>query len=305
MKMPAEMKNLGGIIVPIVTPLTDEQQVDAKALAGLCERQVRAGTNAIFALGTTGEFYCLTHEQRRQVVETVVESIGGRIPVIVGISGDSTSAALVNYRVCRHDGVAGYVASTPYFLSYTQEELTDHFRRLANRIGQPLILYNYPGRYRHRIDIPTVAALASEGLVSSIKDTAGDFEYMKELLELKRSYPKLGVFESALQDLAKAAPLGIDGSVQALANLFPEEFAAVWAAIGRRDWAAVTRDTGRLSDFHVAMEKVAIFIAALKGCMASRKWCDATPGAPTRQVSPGQFHELEQLLGRFDARDKG
>jgi 4-hydroxy-tetrahydrodipicolinate synthase len=172
---------------------------------------------------------------------------------------------------------------------------------LVQGIGQPLILYNYPGRYRHRIDVPTVAALASQGLVSSIKDTAGDFEYMKELLQLKRSYPNLGVFESALQNLAKAAPLGIDGSVQALANLFPEDFSAVWAAIVRRDWPTVTRGAERLSNFHLAMENVAIFIAAVKGCMAIRKWCDLTPGAPTRPVSPQQLHELEQLLGRFDS----
>lgn len=297
------MKKLGGIIVPIITPLNDQQQVDAKALAELCRRQVQAGVNVLFALGTTGEFYALTHEQRRQVVDITVEAVEGKIPVIVGISGDSTAAALENYRVCRHEGVTGYVASTPYFFSYSQDELADHFRRLAAGIGQPLILYNYPGRYRHRIDVPTVAKLASEGLVTSIKDTAGDFEYMKELLELKRStYPKLGVYESALPNVAKAAPLGIDGSVQALANLFPEEFAAVWAAIVRHDWAAVTRDTARLWDFHTAMEKVAIFIASLKGCMAVRKWCAATPGAPTAPVSPAQLQQLEDLLKGFAAK---
>jgi len=296
------MKPIGGIIVPIVTPLTGDQQVDAKALTALCQRQVRAGVNALFALGTTGEFYALTHAQRRQVVDITVEAVGGQIPVIVGISGDSTASALENYRICRHEGVSGYVASTPYFFSYTQDELADHFRRLAAGIGQPLILYNYPGRYRHRIDVPTVAKLAAEGLVTSIKDTAGDFAYMQELLELKRStYPKLGVFESALPNIAKAAPLGIDGSVQALANLFPEEFAAVWAAIVRRDWAAVTRDTTRLWSFHVAMEKVAIFITSLKGCMAARQWCAATPGAPTFAVSPAQLQQLKDLLKNFDA----
>ena len=86
------MPTIGGIIVPIITPLTSDQQVDVQALAGLCERQVRAGTNVIFALGTTGEFYALTHEQRRQVVDVIVQTVDGKIPVIVGISGDSTAA---------------------------------------------------------------------------------------------------------------------------------------------------------------------------------------------------------------------
>ena len=287
------------MIVPIVTPLDKSEQVDEQALARLCDLHVRSGTNVIFALGTTGEFYGLTHEQRRQVVSVIVKSVAGRIPVIVGISGDSTTAALFNYQTCRQEGVDGYVASTPYFLSYSQDELLDHFRRLADGIGQPLILYNYPGRYRHRIDIPTVATLAEEGLVSSIKDTAGDFEYMKELLALKRQYPKLGVFESALNNLAKAAPLGIDGSVQAMSNLFPVEFAAVWSAICARDFSQVTAATTRLWDFHVAIEKVAIYIASLKGCMAVRGYCGKTTAAPTRPVSPLQYQQLENLLVNF------
>jgi 4-hydroxy-tetrahydrodipicolinate synthase len=293
------MKKISGMICPIVTPLDQDQRVDEPALAKLCDLHVRSGTNVIFALGTTGEFYGLTHQQRRQVVSLIVSSVAGRIPVIVGISGDSTASALANFETCRQEGVDGYVASTPYFLSYSQDELLDHFRKLADRIGDPLILYNYPGRYRHRIDIPTVAALAQDGLVSSIKDTAGDFEYLKELLALKRQYPKLGVFESALNNLAKAAPLGVDGSVQAASNLFPIEFASVWSAIVARDFPTVKTLTTRLWDFHVEMEKVAIFIASLKGCMALRGWCGNTPAAPTRAVSDSQSQMLSKLLDSF------
>jgi 4-hydroxy-tetrahydrodipicolinate synthase len=298
------MKQVSGMIVPIITPLDKKEQVDEAALSALCDLHVRSGTNVIFALGTTGEFYGLTHEQRKQVVSVIVKSVAGRSPVIVGISGDSTASALVNYNTCRQQGVDGYVASTPYFLSYSQDELMDHFRRLADRIGDPLILYNYPGRYRHRIDVPTVAALAHEGLVSSIKDTAGDFEYLKELLELKRQYPKLGVFESALQNLAKAAPLGIDGSVQAMSNLFPAEYAAVWSAIQSRDFPKVTSATIRLWDFHVAVEKVAIFIASLKGCMAIRGMCAKFPAAPTRSVSESQYKILQSLMNSFEMPQK-
>ncbi len=290
------MQRISGMIVPIVTPLTEEHAVDVPALSALCAQQIRAGINALFVLGTTGEFYGLTHKQRRQVVNVVLEAAAGRIPVIAGISGDSTVSALDALDACRHDDLAGYVASAPFFLSYTQDELGDFFRTLADAAGEPLILYNYPSRYRHRIEILTIESLLVEGRVSAIKDTAGDFTYVCELLELKRAFPALGVFESALANLARAAPLGIDGSVQAIANVLPDECAHLWSMIEAQDWIALEEAVGTMWAFHQRIETVAIFIAALKGCMEARGWCRSIPARPTRRVTPEAAVRLRHML---------
>jgi 4-hydroxy-tetrahydrodipicolinate synthase len=295
------MAPINGMIVPIVTPLNTGGGVDTDALARLCEIQIEAGIDGLFVLGTTGEFYGLTLAQRRTVVGNVLENVNGRIPVVAGITGDSSASALEAFRACRHDGLAGYVSSTPYFMHYGQEELADCFRRLADAVEQPLILYNFPGRYGQRIEIDTIHALLTDRQICALKDTEGDFAYMRRLLKLKESFPSFGVFEGALPNLARSARLGIDGSVQALGNLLPRECAALWTMIENRQWDALTPAVDTLWSFHQAIETEAVFIAAMKGCMSLRGWCGPTPAHPTRPVSGQNRTALETLMTRYDA----
>jgi 4-hydroxy-tetrahydrodipicolinate synthase len=292
------MNELRGMIVPIVTPLSSEGVLDAAALGRLCGIQVRAGTQVIFALGTTGEFYGLSLAQQGQVVETVVEAVAGRAAVIVGVSAHSTAMSVQALRECRRDGVTAYVSSTPYFMGYSQTELLDHFRLLSDAAKTPIILYNYPGRYRHRIDISTIRQLLEEGRVLAIKDTDGDFQYMLQLLELKQTFPSFLVFEGALPNLAKSGRLGIDGSVQALANLWPDECAALWQQILGRQWETLDASVARMWAFHRDMESVASFIRSLKACMALRQWCSPVPAPPMRAVGRESVQSLRELMDR-------
>jgi 4-hydroxy-tetrahydrodipicolinate synthase len=289
-----------GLIVPIVTPFTPTGAVDVPALTAQARRLVDGGVDTVFVHGTTGEFYGLTLPQRRRVLDVVLEAVNARVPVVVGISGDSTASAIATLDACLDPRVAGYVASTPYLLPYTQPELADHFHALADAVGAPIILYNFPQRYRHRIELETVAGLVADGTACSIKDTAGDFDYLCELIRMRRTYPGFLVFESALVNLAKAAPLGIDGTVQAIGNLLPEECAELWGMVrdGRHD-ARLAEGVAALWKYHGDIEKVAIFMAALKGSMSLRGWCGARTAAPMRPAAGEQLTRLRALLDEF------
>lgn len=293
------MSSISGMIVPIVTPLTSDQQVDAAVLRQICQSQISAGIDAVFVLGTTGEFYGLTGEQRRLVVDTVLDEINGRVPVLCGISGDSTATSLEALDICRDSRLTGYVASTPYFLSYTQDELFDHFAELSDAAGQPLVLYNYPGRYRHLIEIATIARLLQSKKAYAIKDTQGDFEYMKQLIGLKGTYPEFLVFEGALPNVALSAPLGTDGSVQASGSLLPEACAELWRLAKQKDWPTLEKKVAKLWEFHLKTEEVIIYIAGLKACMAIRGWESCYPARPTRPASPEQMERLRALLQEY------
>jgi 4-hydroxy-tetrahydrodipicolinate synthase len=188
------------------------------------------------------------------------------------------------------------VVSTPYFLSYTQAELTDFFHAVAAAVGGPIILYNYPSRYKHRIDIETVAALVADGTANAIKDTAGDFEYFKQVAQVKKSHPGFAIFESSLKNLADAAPLDIDGSVQAIGNLLPDECAAMWKQVVAREDAKLAATVAKLWDFHVRIEQVGIFIASLKAAMSARGWCANVTAPPTRPLGAEQVERLREML---------
>jgi dihydrodipicolinate synthase/N-acetylneuraminate lyase len=104
------------------------------------------------------------------------------------------------------------------------------------------------------------------------------------------------VFEGELRKLADSAPFGLDGSVQAIGNVVPVQCASLWKRIQDQDWETLRQEADRLWDFHEKIERVAIFIAALKGCMALRGWCTPATTRPTRPVEESQLEELRRLL---------
>jgi dihydrodipicolinate synthase/N-acetylneuraminate lyase len=296
MSSSALSSRVAGMIVPIITPFRSPGIVDLVSLQQHCRRCIEGGIDVLFALGTTGEFYGLTLEQRRETVRCALDSAQGQTPVVVGISGDSTVSTLVNVDHLRDERISGYVVSTPYFLDYSQSELLDHFRAVRAHVGQPIILYNYPARYRHRIDISTVAALVADGTACSIKDTAGDLGYVRELMEIKGRHPAFRVFPSHLQDLGRASELGIDGSVQALGNLLPEECAAFWALAKRGELKTLQDRVDHMWDYYLTLTSGRTFISALKGAMAGLGWCRELTAAPTRPLDAEGIREVTQAL---------
>ncbi len=293
---PAAATAVRGLIVPIVTPLTGGGAIDKTALTAHAKRLVALGIDTIFVLGTTGEFYGLSLEGRREAVLTVLGAVPTGYPVAVGISGDSTTSALANLEACRDERISGYVASTPYLMSYSQAELADHFRALGRAAGSPLILYNFPARYRHRIDIPTVAELLADGTANAIKDTDNDLGYLRELIALRAAQPAFKVFASHCEHLAKAAELGIEGSVQAMGNLLPEVFADLWRLASHKDFAALHAGVDQVWAFQLALERIGSFIAGVKGSMACRGWCAPATAAPTRPADRDQVERLRRLI---------
>lgn len=289
---------IGGMIIPVVTPLGTDFEVDVAATHLVCSKLIDSGLGGLFMLGTTGEFYGLTPAQRRTAVDAAVECAAGRVPVLAGISGDSTAASLQTLGALVHSQVSGFVAAAPYFMEYRQCELLDHYRTLSDRAGGPLVLYNYPRRYRHTIEPETIERLLEEGRVFAIKDTGGNRDYMLRLLDLRRRFPHFLVFEGCLPTFTWSARAGVDGAVQAIGNLLPGECAAMWDLARKEEWGDLDARVRKAWTFHQEIEEVAPFAASLKGCISLRGWCSPVPTRPTRSVSADELGRLRQLLDR-------
>ncbi|WP_165312009.1 4-hydroxy-tetrahydrodipicolinate synthase [Vibrio ziniensis] len=163
-----------GSIVALITPFTQDGEVDFVSLKKLVDYHVEAGTDAIVAVGTTGESSTLTIEEHVKVVEKAVEYAAGRIPVIAGTGANATHESITFSRLLNNTGIAGVLSVTPYYNKPTQEGLYQHYKAISEQTEVPIILYNVPGRTAVDLKPETVARLAKLDNIVALKDATGD-----------------------------------------------------------------------------------------------------------------------------------
>ncbi len=222
--------DMRGVVVPILTPLRPDGEVDVASLRRLTNYVIGGGVHGIWAAGTTGEFAALDEPARRLVIETVVEEAAGRVPVIGNVSAPATRATIAAAEALRDCPVTGVAATPPYYYSNTQDELLDHFRAIADRSAQPLWVYNIPSTVKVTVEPDTIAALAADGTVAGVKDSSGGGESFAQLVMLCRSrnldlYRFVGSVWRATM-----AGLGAHGIIPGIANLAPGSVSGAWEA---------------------------------------------------------------------------
>jgi 4-hydroxy-tetrahydrodipicolinate synthase len=163
-----------GSIVALITPFNRDGEVDFVSLKKLVDFHVSAGTDAIVAVGTTGESATLTVEEHVKVVAKTVEFAEGRIPVIAGTGANATHEAVTFSRLLNNMGIAGCLSVTPYYNKPTQEGLFQHYKAISQETDIPQILYNVPGRTAVDLRPETVARLAEIKTIVALKDATGD-----------------------------------------------------------------------------------------------------------------------------------
>lgn len=163
-----------GSIVALITPFNHDGEVDFVSLKKLVDFHVTAGTDAIVAVGTTGESATLTVEEHVKVVAKTVEFAEGRIPVIAGTGANATHEAVTFSRLLNNTGIAGCLSVTPYYNKPTQEGLFQHYKAISQETDIPQILYNVPGRTAVDLRPETVASLAEIKTIVALKDATGD-----------------------------------------------------------------------------------------------------------------------------------
>lgn len=175
---------LQGSLVALVTPMQADGSVDERALAGLIEFHVEAGTAGLVIAGTTGESATLRRDEHIALIARSVELADGRIPVIAGTGSNSTAQTLDLSMAARSLGVAGFLLVTPYYNKPTQEGLFRHFSTIADALQRPVMLYNVPGRTAVDMQAETVARLAGHPHITGLKEAAGEVSRVARLREL-------------------------------------------------------------------------------------------------------------------------
>jgi 4-hydroxy-tetrahydrodipicolinate synthase len=241
---------LSGSIVALVTPMRADGTVDNSALDKLVEFQIANGTNAIVAVGTTGESPTLSVEEHIGVVRRVVQSVKGRIPVLAGTGANSTNEAIEWTAAAKQAGADACLLVTPYYNKPTQEGLFLHYQAIAKAVAIPQVLYNVPGRTGCDLKPETVERLAEIPNIVGLKEAA-TLERNRELLT--RVGGRIALL-SGDDDLACECILaGYQGVVSVSANIIPRQVRAVADAALARNYSEARRLDAQLQSLHKSM----------------------------------------------------
>ncbi len=216
----AEMNRARGSLVAIVTPMGDDGALDLGALRKLVDWHIAEGTDGIVVVGTTGESPTVSYDEHCLLIRTTVEQVAGRVPVIAGTGANSTAEAIELTECARRAGAQAGLSVVPYYNKPTQEGLYQHYRKIAESVDLPLILYNVPGRTVADLSNDTALRLAQVPGIAGIKDATGNMERAADLL---RRAPK--DFALYTGDDASALPfmlLGGHGVISVTANVAPK-----------------------------------------------------------------------------------
>lgn len=224
-------QEIKGVIVPILTPLNNDETVDKGSLRRLVNYLIDNGVHGIWVSGTTGEFAALSDRQRLVSMETVVDEVAGRVPIIGNVSCPSTELSLNLALAVQEMGMDGVAVTPPYYYDNAQDELLDHYRYISDRSGLPLWVYNIPQTVKTAVVPSTIATLASEGAVVGVKDSSGAGELLAELNVLcEQGGLNLLRFLGTVFRTTTSGALGAHGVIPAIANLVPKAAARGWEA---------------------------------------------------------------------------
>lgn len=224
-----------GSYVALVTPFAADGSVDFGKLRELVRWHMEQGTDGIVALGTTGESSTMSHEEDDEVARCVIETVGGKIPVIVGAGSNCTQTQLEKSRKYRDLGADGLLLITPYYNKANDEGMYRHFATVADAVDAPVILYNVPGRTGCSISPACCARLAAHPNIAGIKEASGNMAYTAKIARLLSD--DFCMFSGNDDMIVPVMSLGGCGVISVWANICPRQCHELVAAFAAGDVA--------------------------------------------------------------------
>ena len=221
-----------GIIPPILTPMNDDESINEAELRNHVNRMIDAGVSGVFAFGTNGEAYAMSHKEKVQVLKIVVDETKKRVPVYAGTGCVTTKETITLSKEAEEIGADILSVIVPYFAAASQDELYDHYKAVAESVSIPVVLYNIPARTGNALAPATVARLAKDvPNILGAKDSSGNFDNMKQYIELTSDIGKdFSVLSGNDSLILPALLFGGKGGIAGCANVFPRTMVEIYEA---------------------------------------------------------------------------
>jgi len=296
-------KPLEGIVPPMITPLLERDQLDVAGLERLIEHVIAGGVHGLFFLGTTGEAPNLSYRLRREVITRTCQLVKGRLPVLIGITDTSLVEATALTRHAAEAGAQAVVTSAPYYFPLGQPELIDYVERLLSDLALPLYLYNMPQMTKVIFAPETFQRFAQHERIIGLKDSSGDLNYFKRLVEVVKTRPDWRLFVGPEHLLAETVQLGGHGGVNGGAMIEPSLFVQTYEAAKRGDLARLAPLQQRLLQLgriYTIGQHASTVIKGLKCSLSLMGLCSGVMADPLTQFNPPERDRVRAVLEQLD-----
>lgn len=242
-------KRMTGMGVALVTPFTDAGEVDYATLEQLVDMHLGSGTDFLCVLGTTAETPTLTKEEKRNIRKRVIDKVAGRIPILLGMGGNSTHALVDEIKSEDLTGVDAILSVVPYYNKPNQEGIYRHYKAVAAATELPIYLYNVPGRTGVNMLPETVVRLAQDcDNIVAVKEASGNIEQIKKIIEMAPAgFDILSGDDGLICDIMK---MGGVGAITVFGNAYPKELTQMMRLLQNGDYAEAEKLNTLFTDIY-------------------------------------------------------
>ena len=241
-----------GLITPVVTALTEDEKFNPGVYAEFIDHLITAGVDGIFPLGTNGEFYAFSQEEKLEIIRAAVRAVNGRVPVYAGTGCVTTKETIEFSKKAADLGVSCLSVITPYFVAASQDELYEHFSAVAEAVDLPILLYNIPARAGNSIAPTTVKRLLAHKNIIGIKDSSGNFDNTLKYIE--NTEPDVQVLAGSDSLILWPLMAGGTGAISGCSNVFPELMVSIYDLWARGDIRAANEAQKKIRAFRNVMQ---------------------------------------------------
>ncbi|AKA71589.1 dihydrodipicolinate synthase family protein [Clostridium scatologenes] len=290
-------------LTPVITAFDADGNLDVQANKNVYDYLINAGIDGLLIMGSTGEFYAMSTEQRKELIDIVASHVNKRTQVLIG-TGCMTvedTIELSNYAI--NAGVDGVIIVSPYYFNLTDESLEFYFGKIAEAVKGNIYLYNFPDRTGHDLSPElTLNLLRKHSNIVGYKDTVSSMGHTRNLIEtIKNEFPDFQIFSGFDENFVHNVFAGGSGCISALTNIYPEIFVDWVKAVNEKNMektAKIQKYVDKLSDVY---EISKCFIPILKKAMILKgldikDYCKT----PLLQANEGQTDSIKKLMEEFD-----
>ncbi len=289
-----------GILPAVVTPFSENEHINEKALRVLVDYLIDNGLHGLFVVGSQGEFYSLDRQEKKSIMEIAVDQAAGRVPVYVGTGAVTTREVIELNEIAEQVGADAVSVLTPYFIKPSEDELYEHYRAIAKATKLPILLYNNPPRTGVALSAELVERLADIDNIVGIKDSSGDMTLTGEFI--RRTLDKEFYVLAGRDTLILATLMyGGYGSIAASANVAPKLVASIYDYFVQGDIESAKQAQRALAPLRIAFS-LGTFPVVIKEALKIIG-IDAGPArGPIKGLSKEKRSELEQILKELNLK---